>query len=537
MSDRTRRLRLRDARVRTKLALISGSGIVAFLIFALIGTVGLGNVNGSAHRLAGIAKVIKQLSVLRDNEGDLRVSAESLAGARDAKEIDASVADAKDADAALATTIASLKQSITTLHDPTAAADFDRFAELVGKWQQIRDEQLLPAVQVFDTPRAQDIVRGPLAKADDAFAGPLDQAAERVTARVAPDAQSASDTYSSGRTLMLGTLAIGIAVLALLSVLVARMITVPLGQVSKVLRGLADGDLTGSADIDSRDEVGQMANALDTAMASVRQTVSALADNADRLASAADDLSRTNDQISASAEQTARQVATATEAAQGINASVTDVASGADQMSSAIQQIARNATDAANVATEAVQSAGEASSAMNQLDDSSREINAVIKLITSIAEQTSLLALNATIEAARAGDAGKGFAVVASEVKELAQETARATEDVAQRVHAISTDTAAAVAAITRINQVIEKINEYTTTIAAAVEEQTASTGEITGSLSEAAVGSEAIVRTMDTVGAAAAVTSNGSAESQAAAADLARMAGELTALVGNFRY
>jgi methyl-accepting chemotaxis protein len=174
---------------------------------------------------------------------------------------------------------------------------------------------------------------------------------------------------------------------------------------------------------------------------------------------------------------------------------------------------------------------------VSKLGESSLQIAEVVKVITSIAQQTNLLALNATIEAARAGEAGKGFAVVATEVKELAQETAKATEDIARRVDAIQGDTAGAVEAIAEISGIIGKINDYQLTIASAVEEQTATTNEMSRNVSEAAAGAGEIAANITGVATAAQVTTESVSEAQSAATDLARMGSELQALVGRFRY
>jgi methyl-accepting chemotaxis protein len=173
---------------------------------------------------------------------------------------------------------------------------------------------------------------------------------------------------------------------------------------------------------------------------------------------------------------------------------------------------------------------------INKLGESSAQIGHVIKVITSIAEQTNLLALNATIEAARAGEAGKGFAVVANEVKELAKETARATEEIGRKVAAIQGDTGSVVDAIAEIGRIIGQINEIQTTIATAVEEQTATTSEIGRNVQEAAKGSTEIAENISGVAQAAQSTSSGATETQASAGELSRMAGELKRLVGQFR-
>ena len=211
------------------------------------------------------------------------------------------------------------------------------------------------------------------------------------------------------------------------------------------------------------------------------------------------------------------------------------VATGSSQMESAIREIAHNATEAARVAHQAVEVAEATTQTVGKLGDSSEEIATVIKLINGIAEQTNLLALNATIEAARAGEAGKGFAVVASEVKELAQETARATEDISKRVEAIQADTAGAVDAIGRISTVIGEINDFQATIAAAVEEQTATTNEMNRNVAQAASGTQGIAAAISGLAAGTQETNQRVADAQRAAGELARMSGELQSAVARF--
>ena len=198
-------------------------------------------------------------------------------------------------------------------------------------------------------------------------------------------------------------------------------------------------------------------------------------------------------------------------------------------------EISQSSTEAVRVAQAAAAEAQTATGTVAKLGDSSREIGDVVKVITSIAEQTNLLALNATIEAARAGEAGKGFAVVASEVKDLAQETARATEDISRRIEAIQSDSEEAVAAIARIAEIIEEVNSYQSTIAAAVEEQTATTGEMSRSVQEAAAGAGGIAGNIEYVATAAQSSSTGIVEAQRAAAELAQLSGDLRELVSRF--
>jgi methyl-accepting chemotaxis protein len=206
-------------------------------------------------------------------------------------------------------------------------------------------------------------------------------------------------------------------------------------------------------------------------------------------------------------------------------------------MSISIKEIARSAQEAAGVATEAVRVAQTTNAVVGKLGDSSAEIGKVIKVITSIAEQTNLLALNATIEAARAGEVGKGFGVVANEVKELAKATAKATEEISQKIAAIQSGARGAVEAIAQIDRIIQQIHDYQSTIASAVAEQTATTNEISRNLSDAAKASADIAQNITGVAQAAQSTSGGAADSQRAAAELAHMATELQRLVAQFCY
>jgi methyl-accepting chemotaxis protein len=257
-----------------------------------------------------------------------------------------------------------------------------------------------------------------------------------------------------------------------------------------------------------------------------------IADTAKALTGAAEELAATSARMSAGAEETSAQAGTVSTAAEEVSSNVQTVATGIEELEASIREIAKNASEAAKVATRAVEAAGATNVTINKLGTSSAEIGKVIKVITSIAQQTNLLALNATIEAARAGEAGKGFAVVANEVKELAKETAKATEDISQKIEAIQADTKGAVTAIGEISAVIGRINDIQTTIASAVEEQTATTNEIGRNVTEAAKGSAEIAKAVTGVAQAAKDTSEGAVATQKAAGELSELATGLQALV-----
>ncbi|MFG1922318.1 methyl-accepting chemotaxis protein [Cryptosporangium sp. NPDC048952] len=318
--------------------------------------------------------------------------------------------------------------------------------------------------------------------------------------------------------------------------LVVRSILSALARTSAVLSAVAANDLTRTVEDVGNDEIGEMNASLNTAMTSVRKLVGAAGESAHALAAAAEQLTASGVQIAHSAEETSAQAQAVVRAAEQVSMNVQTVAAGSEEMSAAIQQISESANEAATVAAEAVQAAESTNSTMHQLGDSSIEIGNVVKVITSIAEQTNLLALNATIEAARAGESGKGFAVVANEVKELAQETAKATEDISTRVQAIQADSQTAVSALDAIRDVIGRINDYQVTIAAAVEEQAATTGEMNRNVSGASEGVGEITANISGVAEAAEITGQGVTESAKATADLSRMSNDLQQLVSAFR-
>ena len=253
------------------------------------------------------------------------------------------------------------------------------------------------------------------------------------------------------------------------------------------------------------------------------------------LSSASEELSTTSQQLGTNSQQTTTQAAAVSAAAEQVSQNVQTVSTATEEMSASIKEISKNASEAAEVASSAARLAGATTTTMTKLSESSAEIGNVIKVITSIAEQTNLLALNATIEAARAGEAGKGFAVVANEVKELAKETAKATEDIGAKVQAIQHDAKGAVQAIDEITAVIGRINDIQNTIASAVEEQTGTTNEISRNISETAKGSSDIASNITGVANAATETQHSAAASLEAAQELSKLAVKLGEVVSQF--
>ncbi len=331
--------------------------------------------------------------------------------------------------------------------------------------------------------------------------------------------------------------ALSLLLLLAVATQVTLSITRPLDEFSKKFMTMAEAnDLTSRVDESRQDEIGLLGGCLNRFVVKVHEILSQIAETAKDVSGASDSLSNTSQQISANSEETSAQAKVVSDSAQQVSQNLQTVATGAEEMGVSIREIAKNATEAARVATSAVKVAETTTTTVSKLGESSNEIGQVIKVITSIAQQTNLLALNATIEAARAGEAGKGFAVVANEVKELAKETAKATEDISRKIEAIQTDTKAAVEAIASISEVINQVNGISTTIATAVEEQNATTNEMARNVSEAAHSSGEITSNISGVAQAAESTSRGAGDTQKAAQQLVETSAELRRLVEQFK-
>ena len=304
----------------------------------------------------------------------------------------------------------------------------------------------------------------------------------------------------------------------------------------QMVSAVAGGDLTQELAVTGTDAIDQMAQGLNQLLATLRDSMTSIGHTAQTLAGAAEELTLVSHQMGGNAEAASTKATLASATADQVSTNVEAVASSTEEMGASIREIAQNAAEAARVVASAVTMAQNANAIVRKLGESSAGIGNIIKVITSIAEQTHLLALNATIEAARAGEAGKGFAVVANEVKELAKETAKATEEIGRKIEAIQLDTGGAVEAIGGISTIVNQINDIQITIASAVEEQTATTNEISRSVADAARGSTAIAQNITNVAQAAQSTLSSANEVHNASSEMARMAAELQQLVDRFR-
>jgi methyl-accepting chemotaxis protein len=309
----------------------------------------------------------------------------------------------------------------------------------------------------------------------------------------------------------------------------------PVNEAAVVLAKVAQQDLRAEVQGQYAGDHAAIKTSINTMVADLRKSIGAIGANAQHVGASAEELSSISEQMAATSEETASQTGVVSAASEQVSKNLTVVATSSEEMLASIREIAKSANEAAKMAKNAVEVAEATNQTVGKLGDSSVEIGNVIKVITSIAEQTNLLALNATIEAARAGDAGKGFAVVANEVKELAKETAKATEEISHKIEAIQAETKGAVTAIGEISRLITQIDDVSNTIATAVEEQTATTNEIGRNITEAARGSAEIARNVANVAGAAQSSSQGAADTQKAARSLTEMAAQLQTLVSKF--
>ncbi|GAA0235481.1 methyl-accepting chemotaxis protein [Cryptosporangium japonicum] len=421
-----------------------------------------------------------------------------------------------------------------TAADPTLV---DEFVTAFSTYDDIATAQMIPAASAGDTARYVSIkegaARAPYLAAEEALKKIT--AAENVQARARAD--ELDGRYTTALTISVAGLLTAIAIGLVLALWVARGISRPLRGVGAALDRMASGDLTTAVpDPGTNDEVGQMARGVKRTLESMRASVAEVLRQAGRVTDASQELSAVAARIETGATTTAAGSQTASMAANEVAASVSTVAAASEQMSAAIAEISRSAASAVEVAQQALNTAQQTNDSVAALGAASVEVGDVVKVINSIAEQTNLLALNATIEAARAGEAGKGFAVVATEVKDLAQETAKATEEITRKIAAMQASSDEAAAALGQINAIIEQINEHQTTVASAVEEQTATTHEINRSIGQAATGVDHIALTVSDVSATAEESNASAAQAAGAARELTLTASALNDSVAGFR-
>jgi methyl-accepting chemotaxis protein len=534
---------LRRMRLRSRLLLAFG---VFCLLMSVMTWVGI----TQSNRQADIADEVGRLQVLTRNVMQLKfrdadVSGWQVAYAWDVPYLGGVAATAADSvnRKGFVDSAAALDQEIAAVPvDELSAGERDAFAAIQESFTGFLeyDDQVVALFKqntAASVKEGNSLITGKGYEAYYAIMTSTDALIASVQTRSDDAQRRAREAASNVRQ----TLLLGCGLALLLTVLLGLGITAsvidPVKRVADALRVLAGRDLTPRLVTDGRDELTDMSRAFNEATEAVRQMVAGVGERTARLTTSARDLAEVSGRMDQQAGGTSAQAGLVADAAGEVSGNVATMAAAAEEMTASISEIARSTTSAASVAAEAVSTAEQTSRAVGALTSASAEIGQIVKTITSIAEQTNLLALNATIEAARAGDAGKGFAVVASEVKDLAQETARASEDIIAKIDAIQQTTGQATSAIARITEVVHQIAELQDTIAAAVEEQSATTGEINRNVSEVAAGSQHIATNVAGVADIAGAATRDAATTLQSARGLGELAADLDRLVSSFKY
>jgi methyl-accepting chemotaxis protein len=424
--------------------------------------------------------------------------------------------------------------------DSSEASQASSIAAKLGTYRELQNkiEQLAIGQGNEAMGRAYDMLKTEATAQQGELTRELGKLVDQQQEKTNQEILALSDASRAATLVLWTTTLLGILTGCAIAYLFSKRLSNAFSYLLDRAQAISTGDLCGrELTSNSSDEIGDLTLAMNVMQSKLREMIVEVAQTSARVANASEGLGALSHQMSANAEDTATHSNVVSAAAEQVTKNLQTVATATEEMSASIKEIAKNANEAARVTTSAVRTAETTNATVAKLGESSAEIGQVIKVITSIAQQTNLLALNATIEAARAGEAGKGFAVVANEVKELAKETAKATEDISRKIEAIQGDTKGAVEAIGQITTIINQLNDISNSIASAVEEQTATTNEMARNVQEGAKGGSLVAENIVAVAQVAKSTAQGANDTQTASGELAHMAAELQKVVAQFKY
>ncbi len=552
---------MNDISVRTKTFTVFAFLSLLFAGISVLGINRLSVVNDSSTEIATfwMPRVV-QVNTMNDTVSNFRILQSTHILATSEPDMAAAEKKMDDLESGIAT---ARRVYEATLSSVEGRALFTRFEQQWGQYLTLH-RQIVALSRRNENTAATALFRDAADKGFQEVGQALDAMIDHNNRGAAKANDDADAVYAQSSSTLIVALVIGIAVCLGGALMMIRGVSSPIGAMTEAMRRLAGGDKTTAIPFANRgDEIGAMATAVQVfkdglieadrlaaeqaaeQAAKLRRTEAVerliasfeeqVADALRNVAAAATELDTTAQSMAVTARQTNDQAANAAAAAEQTSANVQTVASAAEEMSSSIGEIGSQVTRSTGIAGQAVQEAGRTTDSVRGLADAAHRIGAVVQLITNIAGQTNLLALNATIEAARAGEAGKGFAVVASEVKQLANQTARATEDIVGQINGIRDATGEAVAAVRGISQTIAQVSRIASGIAAAVDQQSAATRDIARSVLQAADGAREVSGGMGEIRAGAGDTGAAADQLLAAAAGVANQSKELAREIDRF--